>query len=56
MLTTRGFTGKGRAQGQLADRLPLDQWTLSFQQDERPLVNWNWAEFGYLPQTEIKTA
>jgi DMSO/TMAO reductase YedYZ molybdopterin-dependent catalytic subunit len=36
-------------------RTPLDQWTLALQHDGRLLANWSWAEFGALPQTEIKT-
>ena len=36
-------------------RTPLDQWTLALQQGGRLLAKWSWAEFGALPQTEIKT-
>ena len=36
-------------------RTPLDQWTLVLQHDGRLLAKWSWAEFGALPQTEIRT-
>jgi DMSO/TMAO reductase YedYZ molybdopterin-dependent catalytic subunit len=76
MLTTRGFTGKGRPEGQLGARLPrgqylttdfpvltagptqrtpLENWSMSLQQDGRMLAEWSWDQFGALPQTELKT-
>ena len=36
-------------------RTPHDQWTMSLHQDTGVLAKWSWAEFGALPQTEIKT-
>ena len=33
---------------------PLDRWSLSLWQDGRELAGWSWAEFGALPQTELK--
>ena len=36
-------------------RTPLDSWTLALQRDGRLLATWTWAEFGALPQTEIRT-
>ena len=36
-------------------RTPLDSWTLALQHDGRLLAKWTWAEFGALPQTEIRT-
>ena len=36
-------------------RRPLDEWTLALQQNEEVLAEWNWADFGALPQTEIRT-